>query len=87
MAAETPPPPIVTIVFADLPCRDELEVAIRADVVVAIVALRTVESRLRRRDRLRADVALGGYRQSTISLRIPRKWLRGMLGGVGVVAH
>ena len=63
MTAGTSPPPIVAVVFADLARCDELEIAVWADVVVAVITLRTVKSRFRRRDRLRADVALGGHRE------------------------
>lgn len=44
MALQTPSPPVVSVLLADFARRDELQVAVCADVVVAVVAVGTVEA-------------------------------------------
>lgn len=53
-------PAVVAVFFADFGHCHELEVAVCADVVVAIVAFETVETSHRGWDWIGADVAFGG---------------------------
>jgi hypothetical protein len=45
VASDTTAPAIVTVFSADFACGDEFEVAVCADVVVALIAFETMESR------------------------------------------
>lgn len=60
MAIDTAAPTVVAVFFTDFGCGHKFEVAVCADVVVAIVAFQAMEACHRRRDWISADIALGG---------------------------
>jgi hypothetical protein len=65
---EAASPAIMAIFLADLGCCDKLEIAVCADVVVAFVALQTMETGHRGRDWIGADIAFGGKGEDLVAL-------------------
>jgi hypothetical protein len=59
MSSQTPPPTFIPVLLADTPRSDKFGVAVRADVVVASIALWTVKASIGRLDGIGADIAFG----------------------------
>lgn len=73
----------MAVLLADLAGGDELEVAVGADVVVAVVALGAVEAGCRGRDGVGADIALCGEGEDVVGIVLEGNWRRCEGGGCG----